>query len=154
MNREIVYGPSVQHVGQIPTIKNVYIGDFPPFDLLPVNPYQPVLPQILIPQTLITTWGVPFQNTWRIDKSKQDRISLSIDLPGVKENDLNVEIDSGILNLTAKRFDTNQSIKQTYMLGLTFDPNTASAALESGVLTIVVLKRKEHLPRKIKIETR
>jgi len=173
MNRDIVYGPEELRVGQlspfgtqaksmmsygmgtIPTVKDVYVGDFPPWDNISPVIHQPWVPnQYILPYTLTTTWVVPLQNTWRVDKSRQDKITLSLDLPGVKENDLCVEIDSGVLKLNAKRFDTGESITQSYVLGVSFDQNTAKATLQAGVLTIDIMKHKEHLSKKIKIESK
>lgn len=87
---------------------------------------------------------------WRT-KFKGDCIELSTDLPGVKADDINVEIDNGTIKVAAKRADINEDMSRTYVLGTHYDLKSCIAVLEHGVLTISVKKLPEHLPQRVKV---
>ncbi len=142
----------------VPHDPNIYIGDFP--DPIGVRKWiEPTLPPFKIDaQTypfvssgFITTSQTSFVlPMWRVD-AKDDKITLKLDLPGVHVEDLSLEIENGTLKLLGSRKDTGATVSQMYLLGPDYDPKTADATLECGVLTLVVLKYKEKLTHKIEI---
>jgi len=150
------------YVGDVPAGNNVWIGDWPPqrpWDITPVVPNVPWNPPIdAQPYPLggvtITTSGYLSVSPWRVDTSVVDRITLALDVPGVKVQDLKVEIDDGWVRVSAVRFDTKATNNQTYYVGPAFDPTTCEATLEAGVLTLIVMKFVDRLPRKVNVKVK
>jgi hypothetical protein len=80
-----------------------------------------------------------------------DRCTARVDMPGVKAADLMIDIDNGTIKATGKRFDTNVPVMTQQFIGSDFDPKTAEAVLEAGVLTVTVLKFKEKLVHRVPV---
>lgn len=99
------------------------------------------------------TSGYVALTPWR-HKVYSESIDLWLDVPGVKVKDLSIEIDMGKLRVSGVRADTQLKIDHQYVLTDMYDPTTATASIEDGVLNINVKKRPENLPRKIKVEVR
>lgn len=137
-------------------IKNVmlepnWVGDFPPTlvptlvpsTIWPLNPDESTLPSRrraldFFPNNTITTQS-PVQTAWRIMYDR-DKVTASIDVPGVKLEDLEVIIENGIIKVTGKRFDNGYVVNLVQTIGVDYDPESSAADLEAGVLTIVVKK--------------
>lgn len=70
--------------------------------------------------------------------------TLSFDVPGVKLEDIKVEISGGVLRVTAERKGAN---KKTYHLNYNWpneaDPTKATAKLTNGVLTVTIPEYKK-----------
>ena len=73
--------------------------------------------------------------------------TISVDMPGVGPEDLDLTFEAGTLSITGKRGD--QTYRYTVALGDTIDPGTIEADLDKGVLTVRAQKRPEAQPRKI-----
>jgi HSP20 family protein len=77
-------------------------------------------------------------------------LTLSVDLPGVKASDLSLQIEGHVLKISGKQ--RGNDIRQTYQLSKQYDPESATAKLEDGVLTVGFLKREEAKPKTINIQ--
>ena len=92
-----------------------------------------------------------------------DAYVFEVDLPGVKRDDIDVEISDNELSITGEikerervgvlRHRTRRTGSFQYRTSLPggVDPDRAEASFADGVLTIRVPRAEEHKPRKIKI---
>jgi HSP20 family protein len=90
-------------------------------------------------------------------------ITLRADLPGVKKENLSIDVDDGTLTLSGtvdplpKHFNTIYSeyehggYSRRFTLGERIDQEKISAKLENGVLVLVLPKSEAAKPRKIEI---
>ncbi len=100
----------------------------------------------------------------RVDIFEDDTsITILADLPGVKTEDLSVEVKDNILSIDGKvnRNDTQNYIlreidteryRREFVLTPIVDQTDIEAELKNGVLRITLPKIKEATPHKIKIE--
>jgi HSP20 family protein len=79
--------------------------------------------------------------------------SVHVALPGVRKEDLKLTLHESSLRIEAKRNDTDSA--RDYRLDLRLssrlDGTKTTAALESGVLTLLVPVREEAKPRQIAV---
>ena len=126
------------------TISDVHkacIVDFPPKDCPWINPY----PQVVTGDVILTdrtTVTVNSSTKWHILESSTGVVA-SVDIPGVKFDSLNVEIDeNGTITVQGRRPDrSNHSIFESCYIGNSYDATKAGATLQDGVLQVVVPKR-------------
>lgn len=78
-------------------------------------------------------------------------ITLSIDMPGVKKEDLTLMVDRGILSVTGERKNRDYKYSRRWRLADDMDPTAITAALEDGVLTVTIPRKTDQLARKIPI---
>lgn len=81
-------------------------------------------------------------NIFETEKSLQ----LSIDVPGIKVNDLSVKVDDNVLRVSGERKTTGRecTFERSFALDpKTVDANLIKANLDSGVLTLTVPKRSK-----------
>jgi HSP20 family molecular chaperone IbpA len=83
---------------------------------------------------------------------KDNELHLSVDLPGVKPNDLSVQAEGRTIKIVGKR--KGEEIKHVYTLSKEYDPETTSALLEDGVLTLIFGKTQAAESRKIEVKVR
>lgn len=93
----------------------------------------------------------------------KDAITLRADLPGVKKENVEIDVRDGVLSLSAslKTHPENwQPVYSEYQiggygrrfsLGEQIDQSKITADMENGVLTLVLPKAEQHKPRKIEI---
>ena len=88
----------------------------------------------------------------------KDNTYVRAELPGVKREDIGVELVDGALNLSASRKTGEGENVQTFSFNRTISvpdaavqPDKISAAYENGVLTVTLPKREEAKPRKITV---
>jgi HSP20 family protein len=98
---------------------------------------------------------------------KEDHFELNLALPGVKKNEISIDVDNDILkissrnnneakhevNYTRKEFDYS-NFERSFNLPDTVNVDGIKAKMENGVLTITLPKRDDAIdkgPREIKI---
>jgi HSP20 family protein len=81
-----------------------------------------------------------------------DGATLTVDMPGVDPQDLELTFENGTLTITGKRGE--QVYRYSVALGDTIDPNSIEAQLDKGVLSVNARKRPEAKPRKILVNAR
>lgn len=94
-----------------------------------------------------------------------EHLELSVDLPGVKESDLTLDVhDAQTVTISAKRalprregYAAHRAERQSwewkrsYTLPIKIDASRTSANLEHGVLTVRLAKLPESQPRRVQI---
>lgn len=81
----------------------------------------------------------------------EDGATITVDMPGVDPEDLELTFDNGALAIAGKR--GAQTYRYSVALGATIDPDAFEATLDKGVLTVRAHKRPEAKPRKIALAT-
>lgn len=94
-----------------------------------------------------------------------DKLILRAELPGLKEEDIEIEFENGVLTLKGERsFEAEKSERnyhriersygkfvRSFNLPRSVDADGIQASYDSGVLEIVIPKREEAKPRQIKV---
>jgi len=95
----------------------------------------------------------------------EEALMLHADLPGVKPEDVDIDLREGVLTLTAKveRPEHNHRLiyreyeiggyQRRFTLGERIDASRINAKFNDGVLTLTLPKAEQAKPRKIKIES-
>lgn len=105
-------------------------------------------------------------NDWRrlhVEETK-DALLVTLDVPGMNEKDLGVELHEGILTIRGeKKVESAEEAKLARAAGLKFeksfslpyevDPETASAAVKDGVLTLTLPKIPAAKPKSIEVKS-
>jgi HSP20 family molecular chaperone IbpA len=78
--------------------------------------------------------------------------SISVDLPGVKSKDVSLTVTGRIVKISGKL--RNEEFERTYRLSRDYDPDSADASLEDGVLTIKFRKSSTSETKSIEIKTK
>jgi len=98
-------------------------------------------------------------------KETKEGYLFKADLPGVKDNDLDISLSGNTLTVSGKReaekrdegdtwysYERNYgTFTRTFTLPESADPNGVRAELRDGVLTLMLPKRPEMQPRKIQL---
>lgn len=72
---------------------------------------------------------------WR-ETLTDEKLSISLELPGVVPNALGIQFSKGQIILIGQRFDTQEKFNIPYDFPKKYDPTTINAKLEYGILTI------------------
>ncbi|KAG7368543.1 HSP20-like chaperone [Nitzschia inconspicua] len=92
----------------------------------------------------------------------ENKFQLSVDVPGVQEEDIDVQLDDGFLTVKGQRTSSSESSRflsrfsQTFSLDPSVDVEQFSAHLNNGVLVVTApknMKRLEESVRRIPITT-
>jgi len=95
---------------------------------------------------------------------EEGRWCVEVDLPGVKQEDIDVTLEKSALKLTAERRvpqedrkfwhqeRTYGKIERLITLPETVDPEAIEAELKDGVLRLYLAKRPELQPKKIQVK--
>jgi len=75
-----------------------------------------------------------------------DNLVLSVDLPGAKAADLKLEAEGHNVRISGKQKGVD--FKYDYSLSKIYDPTTAAAKLEDGVLTLT-FRKYEQIKQKV-----
>lgn len=99
-------------------------------------------------------------------REEPDKVTLTVELPGVPASDLEISVKERTLHLAAKAiaaapegYETRRKERVGYTfsrdltLGDQVDASAISASLKDGVLTLTLPKRPEAQPKKIAIST-
>lgn len=90
----------------------------------------------------------------------ETKFQLSVDVPGVKEEDIDIQLDDGFLTVKGQRTASSESSRfssrfsQTFSLDPSVDVDQFTANLNNGVLTVTApkdLKKLEESVRRIPI---
>ena len=90
-------------------------------------------------------------------ESKESYVAR-IDLPGVKKNDLKIEVNEGLLQLSAEKSCVRgespnvEKFERALRLPKGVDPEAISARLEDGILELTLGKVEELKPYQIEIQ--
>jgi len=96
----------------------------------------------------------------------KDALVVQAELPGLKTEDVNIDVEKGVLTLRGerkleKRDDKDGyrrversygSFARSFVLPDTVDPEKIEASLTSGILTVRLAKKPTSVPRKIDIK--
>lgn len=88
-------------------------------------------------------------NFYRTEKS-ENGLSLSVDLPGVKPEDLSVTLEGRTLKI--KGTQRGKQLSYSYLISKEYDAGNVDAQLENGVLTLTFNKAPELEPKKVEIK--
>jgi HSP20 family molecular chaperone IbpA len=83
-------------------------------------------------------------------QNKEDGATLTVDMPGLGPEDVELTFQDGVLSIRGKR--DQRSYAYSVTLGDAFDPDHIEAALDRGVLTVHAHKKPEAKPRKIALQ--
>ncbi len=104
-------------------------------------------------------WYVPEVDITESD----DAITLYADLPGVRPENLDIDVRDDVLTLTAEVEPISENRKliwreydiggfqRRFTLGERVDQAKINATMKDGVLTLTLPKAEEHKPRKIQV---
>ena len=128
-------------------------------DLLRWDPFQEMAP--LWPD-VTPAYMVPFEV-----KETKDTYEFKADVPGIKEQDLDISLSGNRLTVSGKRDTEKEATGETYYTyersygsfsrsftlpeGIDMDPTHAE--LRTGVLSVVIAKKAEYQPKKIAVKT-
>jgi HSP20 family protein len=96
----------------------------------------------------------------------EHNITLTAEVPGIEEKDLNITVENGVLTLSGERKIENEETKENFQriersygrFGRSFtlppsvDAEDVKAEFANGVLKITLAKRAEAKPKQVKIE--
>jgi HSP20 family protein len=106
-------------------------------------------------------------NTIPVDiKNENNELTITLDLPGVVKEDIDIRIDNDILSIYAKRQSCDRNEQDNYIqlertrtdfsqkvrLPYLIDIKQSSANLENGILTLILPKSKEVRENRIPIK--
>ena len=105
------------------------------------------------------TWAPP------VDVAEtQDKILVRAEVPGIKQEDISIEFENGLLTLRGERkLEKTEGVtwhrveriygnfSRSFTLPRTVDPERIAATYREGILEIEVPKREEAKPKHIKI---
>lgn len=94
------------------------------------------------------TYGYPRQN------KIEGGIQMAWDLPGVKKEDLKIDVENGHLKISAKRYDLEEEFSSTYKISEIYDHQTADAQLQDGILTISFKEKEDMKPKRLSISVK
>lgn len=81
-----------------------------------------------------------------------DRLVLSVDVPGVKSTDLSVQVTGREVKVSGKL--RGADFKHEYRLSKVYDPETIDASLEDGVLALRFSKAKDSQTRSVEVKVK
>lgn len=96
----------------------------------------------------------------------EHKITLKLEVPGMKESDLDIQLENNVLTVKGERKFENEekeenfhrierrygSFYRSFSIPNTVNPETVKANYEAGVLRVELEKRAEAKPKQIKVE--
>ena len=101
--------------------------------------------------TYISCPPLCYKHEFRMEQ-KEGKLVISIDLPGVRLQDITLSLDGNNLSLNAVRQEPVETISKTYFVLGNWDLGSAQASLENGVLSITFSRKKQNNKKEIKIQ--
>ena len=84
----------------------------------------------------------------------KDHYLMSLDMPGVKKENLKIEFQENQIVITGQRLGRTQTqYRKMFSLPMNIEADKIEASLEDGVLNIVVPKAESAKPRSIEIKS-
>ena len=95
-----------------------------------------------------------------------DRVVLELEVPGISHDDLDIQVDAGVLTVAAKRVAPERSgtlkhnehrhgeFLRRMRLDESLDPTSVEADLQNGILTLAIKRRVEAQPVKVAVRIR
>lgn len=85
-------------------------------------------------------------------KNEDGSLAVSIDVPGIKENDIVIEVDGNILTVKGERKTATSSYKmqKSFTIPEGYDTNKITAELKDGVLSLNIVGQPPTPPREVK----
>jgi HSP20 family protein len=119
---------------------------------------------------LLTSFD-PFRSSWPVRSAlpmdgirRQEDVVLRFDLPGVSQDNVEVNVDRGVLTVSATRDEEKADAERPFIrervtgtlrrrvyLGDAYDADKVEAAYENGVLTVRVPLAEQAKARKVEI---
>lgn len=97
--------------------------------------------------------GVIPATTYNVSES-EDSVTITTDMPGVKESDIRVASENGILSVSAQRKDGTRSYSYSWTLPDTVNVEGIAAEYEDGVLTLTLPKQEKAKMRRIEVSVK
>jgi len=97
----------------------------------------------------LTTNNINYSSSLYRIETKDNKIIVSLDLPGVKQKDIDIQMSGQSLLVTGTL--RGEKFKYTYLLSREYNPDTIDALLEDGVLELSFEKYASESPKKIQI---
>lgn len=94
-------------------------------------------------------WSEILGNHLDIQESDAE-YSFAVEVPGVKQKDINISLEKDILSVVAKNDKYNY--EKSFRLSEKVDLEKVGASLEDGVLTIHLPKKAQVQPKRIEIK--
>ncbi len=96
----------------------------------------------------------------------KEAVKLSVELPGMKREDVKLSIEAGVLTIKGERKFTEETKKDNYYriersygifsrsftLPPTVEADKIAATMSDGVLNVMIPKKEEAKPKEVKIE--
>ena len=93
---------------------------------------------------------VPASTVNYAGEDKGDRLELSVEMPGVKKEDVKVTFENKILSVSAERGE--RKYNQGYRISHNIDASKITAKLEDGILLVTIPKSESSNQTEIKVE--
>jgi len=79
---------------------------------------------------------------------------LEVELPGVKKEDLDIQVEKNILTVKATRMrkDEKSTYERSFRLADDIDTNNIKVSLENGILSFALAKKQQAAARKLTID--
>ncbi len=99
---------------------------------------------------------------------EKDRYRIALDLPGMKKKDIHIVLEDGVLSVSGERNGEVKSeeegyrsveraygsFRRSFRLPDNVDTDSITAEYRDGVLTMVIAKNEEALPRQIEVKVK
>lgn len=86
-------------------------------------------------------------------KDNEENFLFSLDLPGVDEKDITIELKDGVLSISGER-ESYGRIRKSFSLPKSVDQEKIEAEYTNGVLRVLLPKKEAAQPRKIELKTK
>ena len=95
-----------------------------------------------------------------------DKIAIKVDLPGIKQDDIHIDLTGDVLTLSGeRRFEDEErkdsyvrveriygSFQRSFQLGVPIEVDKVTASYQDGILTVTLPKSEAVKPRRVEIK--
>jgi HSP20 family protein len=148
---------------------------------MPITRYRPLLPDLgwsrlgempgrfgRVFEDLLTPWHTGEEMGWSpaVDVTeKEDELLVTAELPGMRHEDLEVEVSDGVLTIKGEKREEREekgarrrvwersygAFERTFSLPRSVDADKVAAEFEQGVLTVHLPKTKQAQGRRVQV---